>query len=176
MAARQGCEVVLYEMRPVRQTRRTRRRTLAELVCSNSLKSESENTAPWLLKQEMRRAGSVLLRLADECAVPAGHALAVDRAEFSRRIGEAIEREPRITVVREEVTRLDDFDGLTIVASGPLTSPCAFERDCAAYRVRSIWRFTTRSRRLWMRTRLTVSGCTWRRAGTRARRITSTAR
>jgi methylenetetrahydrofolate--tRNA-(uracil-5-)-methyltransferase len=96
-------------------------------VCSNSLKSESENTAPWLLKQEMRRAGSALLRLADECAVPAGHALAVDRAEFSRRIGEAIAREPRITVVREEVTRLegpeDDFDGLTIVASGPLTSP-----------------------------------------------------
>jgi methylenetetrahydrofolate--tRNA-(uracil-5-)-methyltransferase len=92
-------------------------------VCSNSLKSESENTAPWLLKQEMRRAGSALLRLADECAVPAGHALAVDRAEFSRRIGEAIAREPRITVVREEVTALeDDFEGLTIVASGPLTS------------------------------------------------------
>jgi methylenetetrahydrofolate--tRNA-(uracil-5-)-methyltransferase len=97
-------------------------------VCSNSLKSESEHTAPWLLKQEMRRAGSVLLRLADECAVPAGHALAVDRAEFSRRIGEAIAQEPRITVVREEVTTLEDFDGLTgfdgltIVASGPLTS------------------------------------------------------
>jgi methylenetetrahydrofolate--tRNA-(uracil-5-)-methyltransferase len=127
MAAGQGAEVVLYEMRPVRQTPAHQTADFGELVCSNSLKSESENTAPWLLKQEMRRAGSVLLRLADECAVPAGHALAVDRAEFSRRIGEAIAREARITVVREEVTRLegpeDDFDGLTIVASGPLTSP-----------------------------------------------------
>jgi methylenetetrahydrofolate--tRNA-(uracil-5-)-methyltransferase len=107
----------------VQQTPAHQTADFGELVCSNSLKSESEHTAPWLLKQEMRRAGSVLLRLADECAVPAGHALAVDRAEFSRRIGEAIAREPRITVVREEVTRLDDFDGLTIVASGPLTSP-----------------------------------------------------
>jgi methylenetetrahydrofolate--tRNA-(uracil-5-)-methyltransferase len=123
MAAGQGAEVLLYEMRPVRQTPAHQTADFGELVCSNSLKSESENTAPWLLKQEMRRAGSVLLRLADECAVPAGHALAVDRAEFSRRIGEAIAREPRITVIREEVTRLEDFDGLTIVASGPLTSP-----------------------------------------------------
>jgi methylenetetrahydrofolate--tRNA-(uracil-5-)-methyltransferase len=123
MAAALGAEVVLYEMRPVRQTPAHQTADFGELVCSNSLKSESENTAPWLLKREMRRAGSVLLRMADESAVPAGHALAVDRAEFSRRIGEAIAREPRITVVREEVTRLeDDFDGLTIVASGPLTS------------------------------------------------------
>jgi methylenetetrahydrofolate--tRNA-(uracil-5-)-methyltransferase len=127
MAAGLGCEVLLYEMRPVRQTPAHQTGDFGELVCSNSLKSESEHTAPWLLKQEMRRAGSVLLRLADDCAVPAGHALAVDRTEFSRRIGEAIRREPRITVVREEVTRLegegDDFEGLTIVASGPLTSP-----------------------------------------------------
>ena len=123
MAAALGAEVVLYEMRPVRQTPAHQTADFGELVCSNSLKSESENTAPWLLKQEMRRAGSVLLRLADECAVPAGHALAVDRAEFSRRIGETIAREPRITVVREEVTALeDDFEGLTIVATGPLTS------------------------------------------------------
>ena len=123
MAARQGCEILLYEMRPARQTPAHQTADFGELVCSNSLKSESEHTAPWLLKQEMRRAGSALLRIADECAVPAGHALAVDRAEFSRRIGEAIAQERHITVVREEVTRLDDFDGLTIVASGPLTSP-----------------------------------------------------
>ena len=82
-----------------------------ELVCSNSLKSESENTAPWLLKQEMRRAGSELLKNADLSAVPAGHALAVDRVEFSRRIAEAIANEPRITVYREEVTTLDPEDG-----------------------------------------------------------------
>jgi len=91
-------------------------------VCSNSLKSESENTAPWLLKQEMRRAGSELLKHADLSAVPAGHALAVDRVEFSRRIAEAIASEPRITVHREEVTVLDPEDGITVLASGPLTS------------------------------------------------------
>jgi methylenetetrahydrofolate--tRNA-(uracil-5-)-methyltransferase len=94
-----------------------------ELVCSNSLKSESPNTAPWLLKEEMRRLGSALLRIADQSAVPAGHALAVDRVEFSRRISEAIAAEPRIRVVRGEVTRLDlSDDALTILATGPLTS------------------------------------------------------
>ncbi len=102
-----GVEVDLYEMRPVRQTPAHQTSDFGELVCSNSLKSESENTAPWLLKQEMRRAGSPLLACADATAVPAGHALAVDRVEFSRRIGEAIAAEPRIRVHREEVTRLD---------------------------------------------------------------------
>src|ERR1035441_3692346 len=96
-----------------------------ELVCSNSLKSESPNTAPWLLKQEMRRGGSALLRIADEAAVPAGHALAVDRVEFSRRIADAVAAEPRISVIREEVTQLGQSspsDELTILATGPLTS------------------------------------------------------
>jgi methylenetetrahydrofolate--tRNA-(uracil-5-)-methyltransferase len=127
--ARLGCAVDLYEMRamvdgkprlsPAHQTTE-----FGELVCSNSLKSESPNTAPWLLKQEMRRAGSALMRIADETAVPAGHALAVDRVEFSRRIGEAIAAEPLIRVIREEVTQLD-LEGeyaLTILATGPLTS------------------------------------------------------
>ncbi|MGB9407601.1 MAG: methylenetetrahydrofolate--tRNA-(uracil(54)-C(5))-methyltransferase (FADH(2)-oxidizing) TrmFO [Terracidiphilus sp.] len=130
-AARLGCDVDLYEMRAMvdgkpRLTPAHQTVEFGELVCSNSLKSESPNTAPWLLKQEMRRAGSVLLRIADETAVPAGHALAVDRVEFSRRISEAIAAEPRIRVVREEVTRLDldddDAYALTILATGPLTS------------------------------------------------------
>jgi methylenetetrahydrofolate--tRNA-(uracil-5-)-methyltransferase len=135
-AARLGCEVDLYEMRAVvdgkpRLTPAHQTTDFGELVCSNSLKSESEWTAPWLLKQEMRRAGSALLRIADACAVPAGHALAVDRVEFSRRISEAIEAEPRIRVIREEVTVLDDSlvenqSGAnylcTIIATGPLTS------------------------------------------------------
>ncbi len=129
-AARLGCEVDLYEMRAVvdgqpRLTPAHQTTDFGELVCSNSLKSESPNTAPWLLKQEMRRAGSALLRIADETAVPAGHALAVDRVEFSRRISEAIADEPRIRVVREEVTSLAlDQNGaeITIVATGPLTS------------------------------------------------------
>ncbi len=126
-AARLGCEVELYEMRDVvdgkpRLTPAHQTIEFGELVCSNSLKSESPHTAPWLLKQEMRRAGSALLQIADATAVPAGHALAVDRVEFSRAIAAAVEREPGIRVIREEVTRLDDFDGLTIVATGPLTS------------------------------------------------------
>ena len=131
-AARLGCQVDLYEMRrvvdgkplltPAHQTT-----DFGELVCSNSLKSESEWTAPWLLKQEMRRLGSALLKIADETAVPAGHALAVDRVEFSRRINEAIAAEPGIRVIREEVTSLaEDEDGAnygcTIIATGPLTS------------------------------------------------------
>ncbi|MBB6147059.1 methylenetetrahydrofolate--tRNA-(uracil-5-)-methyltransferase [Silvibacterium bohemicum] len=121
-AARLGCEVDLYEMRPVRNTPAHQTSDFGELVCSNSLKSESENTAPWLLKQEMRRAGSPLLACADASAVPAGHALAVDRVEFSRLIEAAIAAEPRIHVHREEVTTLDPEDGITIIASGPLTS------------------------------------------------------
>ncbi len=124
-AASLGCEVALYEMRPIRSTEAHQTADFAELVCSNSLKSESENTAPWLLKQEMRRAGSVLLAEADASAVPAGHALAVDRVEFSRRVAARIAAEPRITVHREEVTALDENHAstITILATGPLTSP-----------------------------------------------------
>ena len=124
-AARAGCEVTLYEMRPHRSTEAHQTADFAELVCSNSLKSESENTAPWLLKQEMRAAGCVLLAEADACAVPAGHALAVDRVEFSRRVAERIAVEPNITVVREEVTTLAENDPqtITVLATGPLTSP-----------------------------------------------------
>src|SRR5215469_2818045 len=108
-AARHGCEVDLYEMRSLvegrpRLTPAHQTTEFGELVCSNSLKSESPHTAPWLLKQEMRRGASALLRLADESAVPAGHALAVDRVEFSRRIAAAITAEPNIRIIREEVT------------------------------------------------------------------------
>jgi methylenetetrahydrofolate--tRNA-(uracil-5-)-methyltransferase len=124
-AARLGCQVALYEMRPHRSTEAHQTADFAELVCSNSLKSESENTAPWLLKQEMRRAGSILLAEADASAVPAGHALAVDRVEFSRRVAARIQSEPRITVHREEVTTLHEHGAgtITVLATGPLTSP-----------------------------------------------------
>jgi len=119
--ARCGVAVELIEMRPVRTTPAHQTEDFAELVCSNSLKSDSENTAPWLLKEEMRRAGSLLLQIARETAVPAGHALAVDRAEFSRKATEVISREPLITVRREEATQIEAGQ-LTIIATGPLTS------------------------------------------------------
>ena len=124
-AASFGCQVDLYEMRPHRSTEAHQTADFAELVCSNSLKSESENTAPWLLKQEMRRANCFLLREADATAVPAGHALAVDRVEFSKRVAMLLEENPNITIHREEVLTLDEHDPntITILASGPLTSP-----------------------------------------------------
>ncbi len=124
-AASFGCQVDLYEMRPHRSTEAHQTSDFAELVCSNSLKSESENSAPWLLKQEMRRANSFLLLDADATAVPAGHALAVDRELFSARVRERLEQHPNITIHREEVTHIEELseDTITILATGPLTSP-----------------------------------------------------
>jgi len=119
--ARRGVQVELFEMRPVRSTPAHQTSDFAELVCSNSLKSESENTAPWLLKEEMRRCGSLLIEIARGCSVPAGHALAVDRAAFAATVTEVISREPLISIRREEVTQISD-DQVTIVATGPLTS------------------------------------------------------
>jgi methylenetetrahydrofolate--tRNA-(uracil-5-)-methyltransferase len=119
--ARSGRRVVLYEMRPGRETAAHQTARLAELVCSNSLKTEQENSAPWLLKEELRRLDSLLLRAAAEARVPGGHALTVDRDAFARVVTEAIEGEPAIEIRREEVTSIPE-DGVVIVASGPLTS------------------------------------------------------
>jgi methylenetetrahydrofolate--tRNA-(uracil-5-)-methyltransferase len=119
-AARAGCRVVLHEMRPVRETPAHKTDHLAELVCSNSLKTEQEGSAPWLLKQELRRLGSLLLGIADRTRVPAGHALTVDREVFGERVTAAIAAEPNIEIRREEVTAVPG--GIVIVASGPLTS------------------------------------------------------
>ncbi len=121
--ARRGVEVELFEMRPVRSTPAHQTPDFAELVCSNSLKSDSENTAPWLLKEEMRRAGSLLLKIARSSAVPAGHALAVDRVTFAAKVTEEISRAPRITVRRQEVSSIEEVgEQITIIATGPLTS------------------------------------------------------
>ena len=129
--ARRGISVELFEMRPVRTTPAHQTDNFAELVCSNSLKSDSENTAPWLLKEEMRRAGSRLLEIARETAVPAGHALAVDRAEFSRKVTDAISREPLIKIRREEFTQVEaDESTIVVIATGPLTSD-ALSREIA---------------------------------------------
>ena len=120
--ARAGLRAVLYEMRPARQTPAHKTGALAELVCSNSLKSESVNTAPWLLKEELRRLGSLLIgEIAPRVRVPAGHALTVDRLLFAAEVTRAMESEPLIEIRREEVAFLDP-DKIWIVASGPLTS------------------------------------------------------
>jgi methylenetetrahydrofolate--tRNA-(uracil-5-)-methyltransferase len=119
--ARHGLRVRLYEMRPVVTTPAHKTDQLAELVCSNSLKSDLSGTAPHLLKEELRRLGSLLICVADEVKVPAGHALAVDRELFARRITEEIRRQSRIEVVRAEVQELP-AEGINIVATGPLTS------------------------------------------------------
>src|ERR1022692_2485998 len=120
--ARRGVAVELFEMRPMRSTPAHQSANFAELVCSHSLKSDTENTPPWLLKEEMRRAGSRLMDIARQTAVPAGHALAVDRDEFSQAVTAALERDPLIRVMREEVTGVDENIAITIVATGPLTS------------------------------------------------------
>jgi methylenetetrahydrofolate--tRNA-(uracil-5-)-methyltransferase len=119
--ARRGIPCVLHEMRPVRPTPAHQTDRLAELVCSNSLKSESESTAPWLLKEELRRLDSLLLRAAQKARVPGGHALTVDRTVFADEVTAAISAEPLIELRRDEVTALTD-DAIWIVASGPLTS------------------------------------------------------
>jgi len=119
--AERGANVVLYEMRPTRSTPAHNTDRLAELVCSNSLKSNAPGSASWLLKEELRRAGSLLLRVAGECAVPGGAALAVDRARFSAGVTTALAAHPLIAIRREELARIPT-DILTLLATGPLTS------------------------------------------------------
>src|SRR6476659_5175581 len=120
-AANAGARVRLFEMRPVKQTPAHRTEKLAEIVCSNSLKSDEPGTASYLLKEELRQGDSLVMAVAAETRVPAGAALAVDRHKFAELITERIEREPRIRLVREEVTQIPD-DRITIVATGPLSS------------------------------------------------------
>lgn len=120
-AAQRGARVLLYEMRPVRPTAVHQTGDLAELVCSNSLKSNDLAKASGLLKHEMRRLDSLLIRSADESAVPAGSALAVDRGRFSHAVTSRLEAHPNIEIRREEITEIPGTP--TIVASGPLSSP-----------------------------------------------------
>jgi methylenetetrahydrofolate--tRNA-(uracil-5-)-methyltransferase len=129
--ARRGVPVDLHEMRPVRQTPVHQTGDLAELVCSNSLRGNALDQAAGLLKEEMRRMGSLVIRVADSVRVPAGSALAVDRGLFARRITEEVESLPEVTIHRDEVPRIPD-DPVTIVATGPLTSE-ALAADIAAF-------------------------------------------
>jgi len=120
-AAERGVRVALYEMRPQRPTAAHKTDQLAELVCSNSLGSVDITNAAGILKEEMRRLGSLIVRVADTCTVPAGAALAVDRVEFAARITKEISTHPNITVIREEMPTIPE-SGPVIVATGPLTS------------------------------------------------------
>ena len=116
-----GGKAVLHEMRPLHNTSAHKTSQFAELVCSNSLKSEQENSAPWLLKEELRWLNSLLIgKIAPQARVPAGHALTVDREKFASLVTQAIEAEPNIEIRREETTHLSE--GIWIIASGPLTS------------------------------------------------------
>jgi len=129
--ARRGIGVDLYEMRPVRPTPVHQTGDFAELVCSNSLRGNALDQAAGLLKEEMRRMGSLVIRVADEVRVPAGSALAVDRGLFARRVTEAVASLPGITVHREEVPRIPE-DPVAIVATGPLTAD-ALAAEIAAF-------------------------------------------
>ncbi|MEP7273395.1 MAG: methylenetetrahydrofolate--tRNA-(uracil(54)-C(5))-methyltransferase (FADH(2)-oxidizing) TrmFO, partial [Acidobacteriota bacterium] len=120
-AAKRGVHVRLFEMRPVRSTGAHRTDCLAELVCSNSLKSDEEGSASRLLKDELRAGDSLLVRLAEQNSVPAGGALAVDRERFSQAVTAELSRHPNIELRREEVTSIND-DEVTVVAAGPLAS------------------------------------------------------
>lgn len=131
-AAERGVPVTIHEMRPVRATAVHKTDQLAELVCSNSFRGDKLDNAVGLLKEEMRRLGSIVMRAADAARVPAGAALAVDREHFSRGVTEAVTSHPRISVVREEVPRVPhSIEGPVIIATGPLTSD-SLSADIAA--------------------------------------------
>ena len=124
--AERGIPVTLYEMRPERFTPAHHTADFAELVCSNSLRSDELSNAVGLLKAEMRKMNSLVMRAADHTKVAAGGALAVDRTAFSREITEALEQHPLVTVIRKEVTRIPE--GITVIASGPLSSDAITEQ------------------------------------------------
>lgn len=120
--AKRGIKVKLYEMKPEKFSPAHSSKELAEIVCSNSFKSNSVTNACGLLKEELRNLGSLLIQIADETKVPAGQALAVDRETFSKRVTEEIEKNPNIEIIREEVENIEAEDGIVIIATGPLTS------------------------------------------------------
>lgn len=123
---RHGIPVILHEMRPVKSDDAHKTAYFAELVCSNSLRAGNIENAVGLLKEEMRRLGSLIMQKADEHQVPAGGALAVDRDGFAAAVTEAVKANPLVTVIHEEVTDLESLEGTVIVASGPLTSDALF--------------------------------------------------
>ena len=125
--SKRGIKVKLYEMKPIKYSPAHSNSDLAEIVCSNSFKSNLLTNACGLLKEELRMLDSLLIKIADETSVPAGQALAVDREEFSRKVTEYIENLDNVEIIKEEVTEIPD-DAVTIIATGPLTSDVLFEK------------------------------------------------
>lgn len=125
--SKRGIKVKLYEMKPIKYSPAHSNSDLAEIVCSNSFKSNLLTNACGLLKEELRMLDSLLIKIADETSVPAGQALAVDREEFSRKVTEYIESLDNVEIIKEEVTKIPD-DSVTIIATGPLTSDVLFEK------------------------------------------------
>ncbi|WP_422677845.1 FADH(2)-oxidizing methylenetetrahydrofolate--tRNA-(uracil(54)-C(5))-methyltransferase TrmFO [Bacillus smithii] len=124
--AERGIKVNLYEMRPVKQTPAHHTDKFAELVCSNSLRADTLTNAVGVLKEEMRALNSVIIRSADDCRVPAGGALAVDRHEFAANVTNRVKNHPNVNVITEEVTEIPE--GISVIATGPLTSPSLSEK------------------------------------------------
>ena len=126
--AKRGIKVKLYEMKPIKYTEAHSNENLAEIVCSNSFKSNLHTNAAGLLKEELRYLDSLLIKIADETKVPAGQALAVDREAFSKRVNEQIESNPNIEVIHKECEKIESENGITVIATGPLTSKTMAEQ------------------------------------------------
>ncbi len=126
--AKRGIKVKLYEMKPEKFSPAHSNPNLAEIVCSNSFKSNSITNACGLLKEELRRLDSLLIKIADETKVPAGQALAVDREAFSKMVNEQIESNPNIEVIHKECEKIESENGITVIATGPLTSKTMAEQ------------------------------------------------
>ena len=139
-AANQGAKVTLYEMRPKTETAAHKTEQLAEIVCSNSLGSNDPLSAPGILKQEMRKLNSLIIKVADDVAVPAGSALAVDRDLFAQKITQTLSEHPNVRILREEIHDIPE-DAVSIVATGPLTSPKLSEAIIQLTRSKNLYFF-----------------------------------
>ena len=139
-AANQGAKVTLYEMRPKTETAAHKTEQLAEIVCSNSLGSNDPLSAPGILKQEMRQLGSLIIKVADDVAVPAGTALAVDREQFAQKITQTLTEHPNVRILREEIHNIPE-DAVCIIVTGPLTSPKLSEAMTQLTRSKNLYFF-----------------------------------
>ncbi len=172
--AQAGVSVILHEMRPIRLSPAHHSGELAELVCSNSFGAQSSDRAAGLLHAELRRLGSIIIGKADEHAVPAGGALAVDRAVFSQELTETLASHPLIELRRDEVTQIPP-EGVVVLTTGPLTSP-ALTEDLQRFTSMEYFSFLMPLVRLWWGNQLIVKLLFWLLATTKEKQLISTVR